>query len=180
MLTPEMNDRLTRVGPGTPGGNSLRYYWHPIAPAMELAENPIKQIRLLGEDLVLYRDRSGTYGLIDERCPHRRASMMELGIVEDVGIRCAYHGWRFGANGACLEQPCEPWNSTYKNNIGIKAYPVQELGGLIFAYLGPDPVPLLPRYEFARLSRRYAPHWGHAAPLQLVTVRRELARPRSR
>ena len=121
MLSPELNERLTRVGPGTPGGNLLRRYWHPIAPVAELAATPVKRVRLLGEDLVLYRDRSGAYGLVDERCPHRRASM-EFGVPEAEGIRCAYHGWQFAADGRCIAQPGEPWNSTFKSNVGIKRF----------------------------------------------------------
>ena len=146
MLSQEQNDRLTRVGAGTPGGELLRRYWHPIAAASELDENPVKKVRLLGEDLVLYRDRSGNLGLIDEPCPHRRVSM-EYGIPEEEGLRCPYHGWRFNHEGKCLEQPAEPWNSTFKDRITTNAYPVQELGGLMFAYLGPQPAPLLPRYD---------------------------------
>lgn len=146
MLSPEMNERLTGVGAGTPCGNLLRCYWHPVAAAAELDASPVKRVRLLGEDLILYRDRSGTYGLVDERCPHRRASL-EFGVPEAEGIRCAYHGWQFAANGSCIAQPGEPWNSTFKDNVAIKAYPVEALGGLIFAYLGPQPAPLLPRYE---------------------------------
>jgi 5,5'-dehydrodivanillate O-demethylase len=146
MISPELNRKLTQVGPGTPGGNLLRYYWHPVAPAADLDENPVKRVRLLGENLVLYRDRSGTLGLIADRCPHRRTSL-EHGVPEDEGLRCAYHGWRFNEQGRCLEQPGEPWDSTFKDRVQIAAYPVQELGGLIFAYLGPQPVPLLPRYD---------------------------------
>ena len=146
MLTREMNRRLTEVGPGTAMGQLLRYYWYPIAGSAELEENPVKKVRLLGEDLVLYRDRSGTLGLIDEPCPHRRVSM-EYGIPEAEGLRCPYHGWLFNHEGRCTEQPAEPWNSTFKERVTTKAYPVQELGGLVFAYLGPAPAPLLPRYD---------------------------------
>ncbi len=146
MLTKANNEKLTKVGPGTPGGELLRRYWHPIAASVEMAENPVKKVRLLCEDLVLYRDRSGTLGLIDEPCPHRRVSM-EYGIPEDEGLRCPYHGWRFNQEGRCLEQPAEPWNSTFKDRVTTKAYPVEELGGLIWAYLGPQPAPMLPRYD---------------------------------
>ncbi|MEK7217266.1 MAG: Rieske 2Fe-2S domain-containing protein, partial [Chloroflexota bacterium] len=146
MLTKEVNELLTQVGPGTPGGRLLRYYWYPIAPAAELEENPVKKVRLLGEDLVLYRDRSGNLCLIDEPCPHRRVSM-EYGIPEQEGLRCPYHGWLFNHEGRCTEQPAEPWNSTFKDRVTTKAYKVEALGGLIFAYLGPDPAPLLPRYD---------------------------------
>lgn len=146
MLTKEMNEKLTRVGPGTPTGELMRRYWHPVAVVVELQENPVKKVRLLCEDLVLFRDRSGNLGLIDEPCPHRRVSM-EYGIPEETGLRCPYHGWLFNQEGQCIEQPAEPWNSTFKDRVSTKAYPVQELGGLIFAYLGPLPAPVLPRYD---------------------------------
>jgi 5,5'-dehydrodivanillate O-demethylase oxygenase subunit len=146
MLSEELNARLTGVGPGTPGGRLLRCYWHPVLPSAKLDENPVQKVRLLGEDLVLYRDRSGNLGLIDEPCPHRLVSM-EYGIPEPEGLRCAYHGWLFNHEGRCLEQPAEPLESTFKNRVTTKAYPVQEQGGLIFAYLGETPVPLLPRYD---------------------------------
>ena len=146
MLKSELNDKLTRVGPGTPMGELLRNYWFPIAASIELEENPVKKVRLLGEDLVLYKDRSGNLGLIDEPCPHRRVSM-EYGIPEEVGLRCPYHGWLFDHEGRCTEQPAEPWNSTFKDRIRTKAYQAQELGGLVFAYMGAQPAPLLPRYD---------------------------------
>ncbi len=146
MLSKDLNSMLTQVGPGTPGGALLRYYWYPVAATVELDENPVKKVRLLSEDLVLYRDRSGNLGLIDEPCPHRRVSM-EYGIPEEEGLRCPYHGWLFNHEGRCTEQPAEPWDSTFKDRVTTKAYRVQELGGLVFAYLGPEPAPLLPRYD---------------------------------
>jgi 5,5'-dehydrodivanillate O-demethylase len=145
MLSKEKNEQLTRVGPGTPMGELLRRYWWPIATASMLGPVPIKR-RLLGEDLVLYRDKSGALGLLEERCPHRRASMV-YGCVEEHGLRCGYHGWLFGNDGACLEQPPEPPHSTFKERIAAQAYQVEELGGLIFAYMGPAPAPLLPRFD---------------------------------
>ncbi len=147
MLATELNEKLTRVGPGTPGGELLRRYWQPIAAVAELTRGkPTKKIRLLGEDLVLYRDSSGKLGLIEERCPHRRVSMV-YGIPEPEGLRCPYHGWLFDGKGTCLEQPAEPPESTFKDRVKVAGYPVQELGGLVFAYLGPEPAPLLPRYD---------------------------------
>jgi 5,5'-dehydrodivanillate O-demethylase oxygenase subunit len=147
MLTREENELLTRVDPGTPGGELLRRYWQPVAPAAELtAEKPIKAVRLLGEDLVLYRDTKGGYGLVGRQCPHRRASLA-YGRVDDEGIRCPYHGWKFDAAGKCLEMPAEPADTPMKSRIRQKAYPVQKLGGMLFSYMGPDPVPLLPRWD---------------------------------
>ncbi|WP_026961606.1 Rieske 2Fe-2S domain-containing protein [Alicyclobacillus herbarius] len=146
MLSRERNELLTKVGPGTPMGNLFRRYWMPIAAASELQNQWTKKIRLLGEDLVLYRDRSGKLGLIGERCAHRGVSMT-CGIPEENGLRCPYHGWLYNHEGKCLEQPNEPETSTFKDKVKMPAYKVQELGGLIFAYLGPDPAPLLPRYD---------------------------------
>src|SRR5690242_6582369 len=145
MLSAEKNERLTRVGRGTPMGQLLRRYWWPVATHDMATRVPVKR-RLLGEDLVLYRDGSGTVGLLAEQCPHRRAALW-LGCTEDVGLRCGYHGWRFDADGRCLEQPGEPADSTFKDRVRATAYPVRELGGLVFAYLGPTPVPELPRYD---------------------------------
>ncbi|HLY66467.1 MAG TPA: Rieske 2Fe-2S domain-containing protein [Chloroflexota bacterium] len=146
MLSAEDNERLTRVGPGTPAGELLRRYWWPVAACAELERRPTKKVRLLGEDLALFRDASGALGLIAERCPHRRVSLV-YGIPEPEGIRCPYHGWLMDRQGNCLEQPAEPPDSSFKDKIKVPAYPVQELGGLIFAYLGPDPAPLLPHYD---------------------------------
>src|SRR5439155_25944694 len=132
----EENERLARVGPGTPMGELLRRYWHPIAVTSQFLNHGTKPVRLLGENLVLYRDRGGKLGLVGERCPHRRAGMV-FGIPEQEGLRCAYHGWRYTETGQCVEQPYEETEdpgSTFKERIRIAAYPVQEMGGLIFAY----------------------------------------------
>lgn len=146
MLTAEENERLCRVGPGTPMGELMRRYWHPIAPTAALRENPVRPVRILGEDLVLYQDRTGGLGLIGPRCAHR-ATGMQFGIPEAEGLRCPYHGWLYDGAGRCLETPLEPADSTFKDRVTIPAYPVQELGGLIFAYLGPPPAPRLPRWD---------------------------------
>src|SRR5215213_859274 len=146
MLTSEANRLLTQVGPGTPMGNLLRRYWHAIATTVELEKEPVLGVKILGENLALYRSPNGEIGLTAERCPHRGASMV-YGIPEDGGLRCPYHGWKFSEEGVCLEQPAEPENSTFKHRVRIPAYPVQELGGLVWAYLGPAPVPLLPRWD---------------------------------
>jgi 5,5'-dehydrodivanillate O-demethylase oxygenase subunit len=145
MLSKEENDLLTRVGPGTPAGEMLRRYWQPIALAAELKERP-KRRRLLGEDLVLFRDDRDRLGLLALRCSHRGTSL-EFGHLEDGGLRCCYHGWLYDVEGRVLETPGEPADSTFKERIRHPAYRVQELGGVIFAYLGPDPAPLLPRYD---------------------------------
>jgi 5,5'-dehydrodivanillate O-demethylase oxygenase subunit len=147
--TQEQNDRLTRIGPGTPMGNLLRRYWQPVAVAIELEQEPVRKVRFLGEDLTLYRSEAGEYGLITDRCPHR-CMALEYGIPDPKGLRCAYHGWVFNAEGRCVEQPFEDRTfpeANYKDKIRITAYPVQELGGLLFAYFGPQPAPLLPRWD---------------------------------
>ena len=146
MLTPQENERLTRVGKGTPMGELQRRYWHPIAATEDLEKSFTKRVRLLGEDLVLYRDRNGKFGLIAEFCPHRHASFVN-GIPDVDGIRCSYHGWKFDAAGQCTEQPNEPDSSTFKDKVKIAGYPVEAMGGMIFAYLGPLPAPLLPRWD---------------------------------
>ena len=147
MLTREENLLLTEVSPGTACGELLRRYWHPVAAAAELTdEKPIKAVKILNEELVVYRNRRGEYGLVGEHCPHRLASLA-YGRVDDEGIRCPYHGWKFDRSGRCLEQPAEPAESTFKDRIRHVAYPVQYLGGLIYAYLGPAPAPLLPRWD---------------------------------
>jgi 5,5'-dehydrodivanillate O-demethylase len=143
VLSAEKNQLLTQVGPGTPMGEYLRRYWQPIAGASELDDNPIKAIRLLGEDLVLYKDQGGRYGLLDRHCPHRRADL-SYGYVEEIGIRCNYHGWLMDEAGRCIEQPYDDTvnpNSRAKERCNTPAYPVKECAGLLFAYMGPQPVP---------------------------------------
>jgi 5,5'-dehydrodivanillate O-demethylase oxygenase subunit len=150
MLPAEQNQLLTQTGAGTPMGDLLRRYWWPIAGVSELAEMPTKPVRLMGEDLALYRDRSGNYGLLDRHCPHRRADLT-YGFVEECGLRCSYHGWHFDAQGRCLEQPYDDIanaEANLKSQVRVKAYPVEECGGLLWAYLGPAPAPCLPRWEF--------------------------------
>ena len=147
MLTAEQNERLTRVGPGTPMGELMRRYWHPITGSAALNDdNPTKEIRLLGEDLVLFRSTTGKLGLIEPSCPHRKANL-SYGVPEPEGIRCAYHGWLFDETGRCVDQPSEPAGSKFKDKVRIRSYPVEELGGIVFAYLGPEPAPLLPRWD---------------------------------
>ncbi len=143
MLTQEENNRLTRVGAGTLMGELLRRYWHPVGTRVELDEEPVRKVRLLGEDLVLFKNLRGEMGLIGHRCPHRGVSLHN-GIPQENGLRCCYHGWAFDTDGRVVSMPFEPAVLPLK----IAAYPVQELGGLIWAYLGPQPAPLLPRWDF--------------------------------
>src|SRR5579884_3178293 len=177
MLTAQENERLTRVGPGTPAGEWLRRYWHPIAisdrwdgiKTLWKCDEPVTfkgrsgtvasfgaalgtftgqptPVRILGEDLVLFRDGSGRLGLLGLRCPHRAASL-EYGRIRPEGIECCYHGWLFDVTGRCLAQPAEPPESTFKDKVKHTAYPVRELGGLIWAYLGPGDPPILPKLD---------------------------------
>ena len=147
MLTQEMNDRLTRVGPGTPMGELMRRYWHPIAGSAQLNDDtPTREVRLLGEDLVLFRSSAGKLGLIEPSCAHRKANL-SYGIPEPEGIRCPYHGWLYDTDGQCVDQPSEPEGSRFKDKVKLKAYKTEELGGIIWAYMGPDPVPVLPRWD---------------------------------
>jgi len=149
MLNESENLRFARVGPGTPMGELMRRYWQPVAAVTELEDNPVKPVRLMGEDLTLYKDKDGNYGLVDRHCPHRRADL-SYGYVEDCGLRCNYHGWLFDHTGKCIAQPFEEIanpKAKFKDKIRIKAYPVEAKGGLIWAYLGPEPAPLVPTWE---------------------------------
>ncbi|WP_337180027.1 Rieske 2Fe-2S domain-containing protein [Hydrogenophaga borbori] len=166
----EDNIVLTRVGPDTPAGRMLRRYWHPIGLSDDLKDQP-KLVKLLGEELVLFRQPDGHCGLLESRCPHRGANLA-AGYVESEGLRCPYHGWKFSATGACLDQPCEPAGSRFKERIRQVSYPVQELGGLVFAYLGPQPTPQLPRWDvLVNPNGRRRPAFARYVPanwLQLV------------
>lgn len=148
MLNQEENELLTRVGPGTPAGELLRRYWHVVAAAAELSDkNPKKKVIILGENLVLFRDRKGSYGLVAEKCSHRGVSLY-YGFVEEDGIRCAYHGWKYDACGRCIDQPFENPEAGFKEKIQHTAYPVVKCAGLLFAYMGPpEKKPMLPKWD---------------------------------
>ena len=148
MLPTEEYDLLTRIGPGTPCGDLMRRYWQPAALAEELLPGgPPLPIRLLGEDLVLFRDEGGHPGLLGLHCSHRGADL-SYGRLEAGGLRCIYHGWLYDVHGRCLEQPGEPAGSTFHERIHHPAYPCREVGGLILTYLGPGEPPLVPAYDF--------------------------------
>ncbi len=149
MLPHDKNEQLTKVGPGTPMGALLRRHWHPIAAVSELDDNPIKPVRLMGEDLVLYKDLSGNYGLMERYCAHRSADL-SYGFVEKCGLRCNYHGWLYDREGLCTEQPFEDLVAPeldYKARIRLVAYRAEAKGGLIWGYMGPERVPLVPTWE---------------------------------
>jgi len=147
MLSREENERLTRVGVGTPAGEMLRRYWWPVAFSQDAKPKgaPLK-IKLLGEEFVLFRDGTERLGLMALHCSHRGTSL-EYGRIEARGIRCCYHGWLYDIRGNCVEQPAEPAGSTFKDRVKHPAYHAQDAGGLIFAYIGPEPAALLPSYD---------------------------------
>lgn len=137
---------LAEVGAGSPMGELLRRYWHPVGLGADACATP-KQVRVLGEDLILFRTGDGRAGLVHPRCAHRGASLY-YGRVEAEGIRCCYHGWKFAPDGRCLDQPCEPDGGALKGNVRQPWYPVEERYGLVFAYLGPaERKPILPRID---------------------------------
>lgn len=142
MLTKEMNERLTQTGPATPMGNLLRRYWHVVGTRAELEKEPVQPVRLLGENLTLFLSERGEVGLVAERCAHRGLSLA-YGIPQANGLRCAYHGWTYDREGHVVDMPFEPACLPLR----ITAYPVEELGGLVWTYLGPEPRPLLPRFD---------------------------------
>jgi phenylpropionate dioxygenase-like ring-hydroxylating dioxygenase large terminal subunit len=153
MLSKDENELLTRVGPGTPMGELMRCYWLPALLSEEIAERdcPPVRVRLLGEDLVAFRDSSGRIGLLGEHCAHRGTSLF-FGRNEECGLRCIYHGWKFDVDGAVVETPAEPGDSDFRKKLCHTAYPCKEVAGIIFAYLGPkEKMPLLPRYEWCDL-----------------------------
>lgn len=157
MATREEIDLLIHTGPGTPGGDLMRRYWQPVALASELpADGEPLPVKLLGEDLVLFRDDCGRPGLLDRFCAHRGVDL-SYGRCDPGGLRCLYHGWLFDINGRCLEQPAEPPGSTFHQRIRQTAYPCREAGDLIFAYLGPGEPPELPEFDFFRVppEQRY-------------------------
>src|ERR671936_1589277 len=146
MLSRTENELLTRVGPGTPMGNLLRCFWQPFALASEVPapdSDPVR-VRLLGEDLIAFRDTNGKVGLIQHNCPHRGASLF-FGRNEEQGLRCVYHGWKFAADGTCVDMPNEPAESDFKHKVKAVAYPCVERNGLIWTYMGsrqtPPPLP---------------------------------------
>jgi nitrite reductase/ring-hydroxylating ferredoxin subunit len=157
MLTREESELLTRVGPGTPMGELMRRYWIPAGTTREIAEpdGPPVRVRLLGEDLVMFRDSSGKVGLLAESCAHRRASLF-FGRNEEGGLTCVYHGWKYDAEGNVLDTPCEPLESRIRYHVKQPAYPTFEKNGLILTYMGPkDRMPLIPNYEWLTLPEDY-------------------------
>src|SRR5579871_1141432 len=148
MLSHEENEFVCRVGRGTPMGALMREYWIPVLQSEDLATadgNPLR-VRLLGEDLIAFRDTSGKVGLLAHNCPHRGASLF-FGRNEEAGLRCVYHGWKFDTSGACVDMPNEPAESDFKSKVRAVAYPCEERNGIVWTYLGsratPPPLPEL-------------------------------------
>ena len=153
MLSREENELLTRVGAGTPMGELLRRYWIPAAFSHHIAEPdcPPVRVKLMGENLVAFRDTQGRVGLLDEHCPHRSASLF-FGRNEECGLRCVYHGWKFDIEGDCVDMPSEPPGGNFQNKIRTKAYPCHEQGGVVWAYMGPpEHKPEFPDLEWTRI-----------------------------
>ena len=147
MMTRQQNELLTRIDPEAPAGQLLRRYWQPIALLEELAgPRPVKAVRVLGQDLVLFRGPDGRLGLLDRDCPHRGADLA-FGRLEDGGLRCLFHGWLFDIEGKCLETPAEPPESRVCSRVRQKAYPVQERSGIVFAFLGEGTPPAFPALD---------------------------------
>jgi phthalate 4,5-dioxygenase oxygenase subunit len=157
MLSREDNERITRVGPGTPMGALLRRYWMPVGLSTELPTpdcEPV-EVTLLGEELVAFRDTSGRVGVLDRYCPHRRASLW-LGRNEEEGLRCVFHGWKFDVYGTCTEMPSEPAELDFKEKVRMTAYPVVEQGGVIWTYMGePEQVPPPPNFEWTQVPDEF-------------------------
>jgi len=157
MLSQADNDRLTRVGAGTPMGTLFRRYWIPACLSEEVAEpdGPPVRVRLLGEDLIAFRDATGEVGLVGAYCPHRRAPMF-FGRNEECGLRCVYHGWKFDRSGACVDMPSEPADSLFKSKVTIDAYPTWEGGGMVWTYMGPpEHRPAPPDHELVRAPAEF-------------------------
>lgn len=147
MLTQDRNDLITQSNPGTPLGAFMRQYWQPAALVDEFeGARPVRPVRLLGEDLVLFRDDQGRYGLLDRHCAHRGADL-SFGRAEDGGLRCPFHGWLFDADGACLEQPAEPEGSRFCQSIRQRAYRCMVAGGVVWAFMGVGDPPALPAFD---------------------------------
>jgi phenylpropionate dioxygenase-like ring-hydroxylating dioxygenase large terminal subunit len=146
MISAEQNELMTRVGPGTPCGRLLRRYWQPVALVDEMqGSRPVKAVRVMGEELVLYK-AAGGYGLMQRHCPHRGADLA-YGRIEPDGLRCSFHGWKFDSRGKCIETPAEPAGSRLCEHIKTRAHPVVEKSGILFAYLGEGEVPAFPAFD---------------------------------
>ena len=193
MLSKEDNEALTRTGPDTSGGKLLRQYWQPVAMLSDLPENgaPLP-LKVMDENLVLFRDEHGQLGLLGQHCPHRRADL-SYGRVEGGGLRCLYHGWVFDVHGQCLEQPAEPRGKSFCQRVKHVAYPVQTPAGMVFAYMGGGEPPVLPDLECLRAPADHLYMWrfrercnylqgleGDIDPFHLTFLHRAMASTQAR
>ena len=167
---PDEDEQLTHVGPNTPCGEYLRRFWQPVCFSDELKDLPLR-LRIMAEDLVAFRDRSGAVGLLELHCPHRGTSL-EFGLIDDKGIRCCYHGWLFGVDGTILETPVEPADSTLKDRLFHGAYPVHEAHGIVFAYMGPpEQRPPFPSYDsYSQSGSRMIPGRKYFYPCNWLQI----------
>jgi phenylpropionate dioxygenase-like ring-hydroxylating dioxygenase large terminal subunit len=160
MLSTQENELLSKVGPGTPMGDLMRRYWLPLLYSWELkADGDPLRVRLLGEDLIAFRDTNGSVGLVASACPHRGASLF-FGRNEECGLRCVYHGWKYDVSGQCVDMPSEPPESNFKTKVRVTAYQARDQGGVIWAYMGPDQAdpPGLPEFEWCHLPEDQVHH----------------------
>ncbi|OAI40665.1 hypothetical protein AYO38_05525 [bacterium SCGC AG-212-C10] len=156
MLSAKDNDLLTQTNPGTPMGDLFRRFWLPVLLAKEVGgpdSDPVR-VKVMGEELVAFRDSEGKLGLIEGRCPHRGAELF-WGRNEECGLRCVYHGWKFDTQGNCVDMPSELPDSQYREKVGLRSYPVAQQGDFLWAYLGPGEPPELPRFEFAEVGAEH-------------------------
>jgi phenylpropionate dioxygenase-like ring-hydroxylating dioxygenase large terminal subunit len=167
---PEEDAEITHVGPGTPCGEYMRRFWQPVCFSDELGDLP-RRVKILGEELVVFRDASGAVGLLELHCPHRGTSL-EFGLIDARGIRCCYHGWLFAADGKILETPGEPADSTLKDRLYHGAYPTHEHEGIVFAYMGPpEHQPAFPAYDsFSRPGYRLIPGQKYFYPCNWLQI----------
>jgi nitrite reductase/ring-hydroxylating ferredoxin subunit len=166
MLSKQDNEVLCRVGPGTPMGNLMRHYWIPAFVSSELeVDGWTRRVRLLGEDLIAYRDTDGRVGVVDENCPHRGSSMI-FARNEEGGVRCAYHGWKFDCTGACVDMPSEGELSNFKDKVRIKAYPARERNGIVWVYMGSEKNP--PELPEIEINLDGAPRRREGVPFKYV------------
>jgi phenylpropionate dioxygenase-like ring-hydroxylating dioxygenase large terminal subunit len=155
MLSREDTDLLCRIGPGTPMGALMRRYWMPVLYTWEIEpDGPPQRVRVLGEDLIAWRDSNGAPSFVSENCPHRGASLF-FGRNEECGLRCVYHGWKFDTSGVCVDMPNEPPESNFKHKVRVNAYRGADFGGVTWVYMGPEQAnpPEVPRFEWGLVTR---------------------------
>ncbi|MGH8055994.1 MAG: Rieske 2Fe-2S domain-containing protein, partial [Candidatus Entotheonellia bacterium] len=174
---PDEDEELTHVGPGTPCGEYLRRFWQPVALSKNVQERPLR-VRILGEDLVVFRDKSGQVGCLELHCPHRGTSL-EFGLIAEKGIRCCYHAWQIDVDGRILDTPGEPADSMLKDRLCHGAYPIHEYQGMVFAYMGPpDKRPAFPILDtYHQPGCRMVPLIQHFYPCNWLQIQENVMDP---